>query len=64
MNASVLIALSLAFLQAVLESAKVNGAAVEVIENLEAAIAKLLTVQGTDVTFEQLEGLKFPTPKW
>lgn len=63
MGAATLVSLILALLQSVLDAAKLNGAAPEVIANLEAAVAKLLEVQGTPVTFQQLEGLRVTT-KW
>ena len=63
MGATTLISLVLALLQSVLESAKVGGVAPEVIANIEAAVAKLLAVQGTPVTYAQLEGLRVTT-KW
>ena len=63
MGATTLISLVLALLQSVLEAAKVGGVAPEVIANIEAAIASLLAVQGTPVTYEQLEGLRVTT-KW
>ena len=63
MGATTLISLVLALLQSVLEAAKVGGVAPEVIANIEAAIASLLAVQGSPVTYEQLEGLRVTT-KW
>jgi len=63
MGATTLISLVLALLQSVLESAKIGGVAPEVIANIEAAVANLLTVQGTPVTYAQLEGLRVTT-KW
>jgi len=63
MGAATLISLVLALLQSILEAAKVGGVAPEVIANVEAAIQNLLAVQGTAVTFEQLEGLRV-TAKW
>ena len=63
MGAATLISLILTLLQSVLESAKIGGVAPEVIANIEAAVANLLAVQGTPVTFTQLEGLRVTT-KW
>ncbi|HVM92352.1 MAG TPA: hypothetical protein VMT67_06045 [Terriglobales bacterium] len=50
-------------LQSVLAAAKVGGAAADVVANIEAAVNNLLRVQGTPVTFAQLEGLRVTT-KW
>lgn len=63
MGAGMLISLVLTLLESVLASAKVGGAAPELIANMEAAVASLLAVQGTPVTFAQLEGLRVTT-KW
>lgn len=63
MGAATLISLVLTLLESVLASAKVGGMAPEVIANIEAAVANLLAVQGTPVTFAQLEGLRVTT-KW
>lgn len=63
MEAATLISLVLTLLQSVLSAAKVGGVAPEVIANIEAAVKNLLAVQGTAVTFEQLEGLRVTT-KW
>jgi len=63
MGAATLISLVLTLLQSVLGAAKVGGVAPEVIANIEAAVSKLLEVQGTSVTFAQLEGLRVTT-KW
>lgn len=63
MGASTLISLVLTLLQSVLASAKVSGLAPELIANIEAAVANLLAVQGTPVTFAQLEELRVTT-KW
>ncbi len=63
MGATTLISLVLALLQSVLESAKVGGVAPELIANIEAAVTNLLAVQGTPVTYSQLEGLRVTT-KW
>ncbi len=63
MGATTLISLVLTLLQSVLSAAKVGGVAPEVITNIEAAVEKLLAVQGSAVTFAQLEGLRVTT-KW
>ena len=63
MNASTLIQLALFLAQTVLDELKVKGAPVEVVNDVEEAVAALLKVQGTDVTFQQLESLR-TTPKW
>ena len=46
-----------------LNAAKVGGAAPEILANLQASLDALLRVHGTDVTFDQLEGLRV-TAKW
>lgn len=61
MDAATLVSLVLTLLQSILESAKVGGVAPGVIANIEAAVASLLAVQGTPVTFAQLEGLRVKT---
>ena len=63
MGATTLISLVLTLLQSILASAKVGGVAPEVLANVEAAVANLMAVQGTPVTFAQLEGLRVTT-KW
>jgi len=63
MGAATLISLVLSLLQSILAAAKVGGAAPEAIGNIEAAVNNLLAVQGTPVTFAQLEGLRVTT-KW
>jgi hypothetical protein len=63
MGATTLISLVLTLLQSILSAAKVGGAAPDVIANIEAAVTSLLAVQGTPVTFSQLEGLRVTT-KW
>lgn len=63
MGATTLISLVLTLLESVLASAKIGGIAPEVIANIEAAVANLLAVQGTPVTFAQLENLRVTT-KW
>ena len=57
------LSLILTLLQSVLASAKVGGLAPDVIANIEAAVTNLLAVQGTPVTFAQLEELRVTT-KW
>ena len=63
MGAATLISLVLSLLQSILASAKVGGVAPDVIANIEGAVSSLLAVQGTPVTFAQLEGLRVTT-KW
>ena len=63
MGAATLISLIVSLLQSVLASAKVGGVAPDVIDNMEGAVTHLLAVQGTPVTFGQLEGLRVTT-KW
>ena len=63
MGAATLISLVLTLLESVLASARIGGMAPEVVANIEAAVANLLAVQGTPVTFAQLEGLRVTT-KW
>ncbi len=63
MGAATLISLVLSLLQSILASAKVGGATPDVIANIEGAVNSLLSVQGTPVTFAQLEGLRVTT-KW
>ena len=57
------IGLALSILQAVLSSAKANNLAIEIVQGVEAAVTALQKVQGTPVTFGQLEGIRV-TPKW
>lgn len=57
------VALSLMLLQIVLEEAVKNNAAEEFVQTIQAAIASLQKVHGTDVTFEQLESLR-TAPMW
>lgn len=52
------IELAISLLQGILVSAGVKGLAPEVIADIEAAIAKLVAVQGSPVTYQQLEGLR------
>jgi len=63
MGAATLISLIVSLLQSVLASAKIGGVAPDVIDNMEGAVTHLLAVQGTPVTFAQLEGLRVTT-KW
>ena len=63
MGATTLISLVVTLLQSVLAAAKIGGVAPEVIADIEAAVASLLAVQGTPVTYSQLEGLRVTT-KW
>ena len=63
MGAATLISLVLSLLQSILASAKISGVAPDVIANIEGAVTSLLAVQGTPVTFAQLEGLRVTT-KW
>ena len=52
------ILLSLNLLSVSLAAAKIAGAPQAIIDELTAAITKLQSVQGTDVTWEQLQGLR------
>ena len=52
------IELALTLAQQVLAAAKINGLTADIIADLEAAVASLEKVQGTDVTFDLLEGLR------
>ena len=63
MGATTLISLVLTLLQSILSAAKVGGVAPDVIGNIEAAVTSLLAVQGSPVTFSQLESLRVTT-KW
>ena len=63
MNIAEYIQLALALLQVSLTAAKVNGLPQQVITDLEAAVTQLQSVQGTPVTWEQLNGLRV-TPTW
>lgn len=58
-----LISLALSLLESALEAAKANGLAIEIVQGVEGAIQKLREVQGSDVTYGQLEGLRI-NPKW
>ena len=57
------IGLALQLLQTVLASAKAGSAAQEVIAGIEQALAKLTEVQGSDVSYQQLEDLR-SKPTW
>jgi hypothetical protein len=63
MGAATLIGMIVTLLQSILAAAKMGGVAPQIIGNIEAAVASLLAVQGTPVTFAQLEGLRVTT-KW
>lgn len=60
-----IISLALSLLQLVLSNLKGSGVAVaeEITQGIEQAIAALQAVQGTPVTFAQLESLRVE-PKW
>jgi hypothetical protein len=58
-----IIELVLGLLGTILTNAKTAGLATEIITGIENAIAELQTVQGTPVTYAQLEGLRVK-PKW
>ena len=61
MGATAIIGLILTLLQSILNAAKVGGVPADVIALIEGAIANLLKVQGTDVTYSQLESLRVKT---
>ena len=63
MGAATLISMIVTLLQSILAAAKVGGVAPQIIASIETAVASLLAVQGTPVTFAQLEGLRVTT-KW
>jgi hypothetical protein len=65
MTVATIINLALGLLQLVLSNIKGSGASVagEITQGIEAAIASLQAVQGTPVTFQQLESLRVE-PKW
>ena len=66
MNVAGIITLSLNLLQVVLSNLKANPLTAEIqvaADGIAAAIASLQKVQGTPVTFEQLESMRFQ-PKW
>jgi hypothetical protein len=58
-----LIQIAISLLLTELDAAKVGGAAPAIIANIQAAIDALMKVHGTDVTYEQLEGLRVK-PTW
>lgn len=58
-----LLQIAIALIATELDAAKVGGAAPEIIANLEAALASLIAVHGTDVTYEGLEALRVK-PTW
>lgn len=58
-----IIMLVLNLLANLLESAKIGGAAPEVIAAIEAAIENLNKVKGSPVSFQQLEDLRVK-PQW
>jgi siroheme synthase len=58
-----IIELVLSLLGAALAAAKQNGVTQEVVAGIEAAIANLQKVQGTPVTYDQLESLRVK-PTW
>jgi hypothetical protein len=53
-----LLVIALALLNQELQNAKVSGAAQEIIDSIAEAIASLVKVHGSDVTFDQLEQLR------
>jgi hypothetical protein len=55
------VALAISLLQTVLASANANGEAQSVVATIQAAIAKLLETEGSDVSYQQLEGLRSKT---
>lgn len=61
MGATTLISLALALLNSVLSAAKIGGVPTEIVDLLSGAIANLMKVQGTDVTYSQLENLRVHT---
>lgn len=66
MNAAAIIQLVLGLLQVVLgnlKSTTVTGDIQTAITGIEGAIANLMAVQGTPVTYQQLESLRVE-PKW
>lgn len=58
MNAATLIQLALALVQSVLSQLKGTNAEAAIVADIQAAVDALLKVQGTDVTYSQLEGLR------
>jgi hypothetical protein len=65
MTAAAMVQLALGLLQLVLNHVKGSNADVasEITQGIENAIASLEAVQGTPVTYEQLESLRVE-PKW
>lgn len=65
MTAAGIVQLALSLLQLVLGNLKGSGATVasEITQGIEQAIAALEAVQGTPVTYQQLESLRVE-PKW
>lgn len=61
MGATTLIALIATLLQSVLSAAKVGGVPAEIVTLIEGALANILKVQGTDVSYSQLESLRVKT---
>ena len=61
MGATALIGLVVALLQSVLSAAKVGGVPADVISLIQGAVSNLRQVQGTDVTYAQLESLRVKT---
>jgi hypothetical protein len=61
MGATALIAVILGLLQSILAAAKVQGVPADVVALIEAAVNNLLQVQGTPVTYSQLEDLRVTT---
>jgi len=60
MNAAALLELALTALQQVLATAIQNGLAKEIVDAIKGAVDRLLSVQGSDVTYAQLEALRIP----
>lgn len=61
MGAAALISLILTLLQSILAAAKVSGVPQDVIALIQGAVSNLLKVQGTDVSYAQLESLRVKT---
>ena len=58
-----IIELVLSLLGTALQAAKVNNVATDIVQGIEAAVEALQKVQGTPVTYGQLESLRIK-PKW
>jgi hypothetical protein len=58
-----IIDLVLSLLATALSAAKVSDVAIEIVTGIEAAIQELEKVRGSDVTYQQLEGLRVK-PQW